>query len=78
MGKVDDNVKSILAEIEKSEYKNEIPKKYLVVIISKYSMNTQSYVNLLWAEGYIQPINDHCFRIVSTRFKETDASNPQD
>lgn len=78
MGKVEDNVKSILDDLKNSEYKKEIPKKYLAVLISKYSLNAQSYINLLWASGYIQPINDHCFAIISTEFKEDQPSNPQD
>ena len=59
-----ENLKSIIMDIKKDGFTNEIPKKDLILIISKYVSNPYPYINRLWSDGYIKEINKNVFKIL--------------
>lgn len=69
MGKVEDNLKNILEDIKNSRFKLEIPKKELILIISKFSSNPYPYINRLWIDSYIKNVGENLFQIVTLEAK---------
>jgi len=71
MGKVEENIKKILIDLKNSRFQNEIPKKELILIISKYTQSPYGYINRLWADNYIKidSIEGLIFKIITLEFK---------
>jgi hypothetical protein len=69
MGRVEENLKNILNDIKNSRFQLEIPKKDLILIISKYSSNPYPYINRLWIDCYIKQTGEGIFQILTLEFK---------
>lgn len=70
MGKVEDNLKNILNDIKNSRFEYQMPKKELILMITRYTTNYYPYLNRLWIEGYIRINNENVVEIITTTFKE--------
>lgn len=69
MGRAEDVLKLILADLMNSRFKVEIPKKELIMIINKYTQSPYGYFNRLCADDYIKINNNDVIEIVNTVYK---------
>jgi hypothetical protein len=77
MNIVEENLKKILNDIKNSVFSYEIPKKELIKIINKYSLNPYGYFNRLWADNYIKCVSTdtQLFQIITLEFKEEETED---
>lgn len=61
-------LKSILNEIKNMGLEYEIPKKYLIQIINKFTTNPYPYINRLLIDGYLKEIDLRNYKIISLEY----------
>lgn len=68
--RVEEVTKMILNDIKNSRYQREMPKKELIMLITKHTQSPYGYFNKLCVCNYIVENNNNVITIISTDYKE--------